>query len=201
MSDGLYSGLRFRTFNVLDDFSREALAIEIDTSLPSRRLVRLFEQLKAERTLRDILRTDKSPEFLGDAFTDWCRYNGVLLDYIEPGKLNQNAYIQRFNRSYRQEVLDTWLFRDLEEAREISWAWMLEYNEERDHDSLGDSHPARSYIKPKVLLLQCLVDREGYGGACAANQRLPWAFSQPYQMRDADFGGSADQPEILALER
>lgn len=144
MSDGLYSGLRFRTFNVLDDFKRESLAIEIDTSLPSRRLVRVFEQLKAERGLPDILRTDSGPEFLGEAFTDWCRYNGILLDYIEPGKLNQNAYIERFSRSYRQEVLDTWLFRDLDEVREISWAWMLEYNEERDHDSLNGRTPTEA---------------------------------------------------------
>ena len=107
MSDGLYSGLRFRTFNVLDDFNRESLAIEISTSLPSRWLVRVFEQLKAERGLPDILRTDNGPEFLGEAFTDWCRYNGILLDCIEPGKPNQNAYIERFNRSCRQEVLDT----------------------------------------------------------------------------------------------
>ena len=65
-----------------------------------------------------------------------------MIDYIEPGKPNQNAYIERFNRSYREEVLNTWLFRDLNEARELSWAWMLEYNEERDHDGLGGLTPA-----------------------------------------------------------
>ena len=127
MSDALYNGVRFRTFNVLDDFNREALAIEIDTSLPSRRLVRVFEQLKAERGLPDVLRTDNGPEFLGEAFVEWCEANGILIDYIEPGKPNQNAYIERFNRSYREEVLDAWLFRDLDEVRELSWAWMLEY--------------------------------------------------------------------------
>ena len=144
MSDALYHGVRFRTFNVLDDFNREALAIEIDTSLPSTRLVRVFEQLKAERGLPHVLRTDNGPEFLGEAFTDWCKENGVMIDYIEPGKPNQNAYIERFNRSYRTEVLDTWLFRDLDEVREITWAWMLEYNEERDHDSLGGLTPAEA---------------------------------------------------------
>jgi len=66
----------------------------------------------------------------------------LMIDYIEPGKPNQNAYIERFNRSYRTEVLDTWLFHDLDEVREMSWAWMLEYNEERDHDSLGGRTPA-----------------------------------------------------------
>ena len=142
VSDALYNDVRFRTFNVLDDFNREALAIEVDTSLPSARLVRVLEQLKAERGLPDVLRTDNGPEFLGEVFTQWCADNGVLIDYIEPGKPNQNAYIERFNRTYREEVLNTWLFGSLDEVREISWAWMLEYNEERDHDSLGGLTPA-----------------------------------------------------------
>lgn len=150
MSDALCNGVRFRTFNVLDDFNREALAIEIDTSLPSQRLVRVFEQLKAERGLPDVLRTDNGPEFLGAAFVSWCEANGVLIDYIEPGKPNQNAYIERFNRSYREEVLDTWLFRHLDEVREISWAWMLEYNEERDHDGLGGLTPDEALQQARV---------------------------------------------------
>ncbi len=68
--------------------------------------------------------------------------HGILIDYVEPGKPNQNAYIERFNRSYREEILDTWVFRDLNEVRELSWAWMIEYNEERDHDGLGGFTPA-----------------------------------------------------------
>jgi putative transposase len=145
MSDGLYNGTRFRTFNVLDDFNREVLAIEIDTSLPSARLVRVFEQLKKERGLPDVLRTDNGPEFLGEVFVEWCKANGIFIAYIEPGEPNQNAYIERFNRSYRTEVLDTWLFTNLAEAREITWAWMLEYNEERDHDSLNGKTPDEVY--------------------------------------------------------
>ncbi|MEM9301881.1 MAG: IS3 family transposase [Pseudomonadota bacterium] len=150
MSDALYSGLRFRTFNVLDDFNREALRIEIDTSLPSLRLVRVFEQLKEERGLPDVLRTDNGPEFLGEAFVEWCKVNGVLIDYIEPGKPNQNAFIERFNRTYREEVLDTWLFRNLDEVREITWAWMLEYNEERDHDGLNGMTPAEALQQARL---------------------------------------------------
>ena len=115
----------------------ELQAIEIDTSLPSTRLIRVFEQLQAERGLLDVLRTDNGPEFLGEIFIRWCDAHGMFIDYIEPGKPNQNAYIERFNRSYRNQVLDTWLFRNLTEAREMTWAWMIEYNEERDHDSLG----------------------------------------------------------------
>lgn len=150
MSDALANGVRFRTFNVLDDFNREALAIEIDTSLPSLRLVRVFEQLKAERGLPDVLRTDNGPEFLGETFVSWCAANGILIDYIEPGKPNQNAYIERFNRSYRAEVLDAWLFRTLDEVRELTWAWLLEYNEERDHDGLGGLTPAEALQQARV---------------------------------------------------
>jgi len=150
MSDALYNGVRFRSFNVLDDFNREALTIEIDTSLPSQRLVRVFEQLKAERSLPDVLRTDNGPEFLGEVFVSWCEANGILIDYIEPGKPNQNAYIEGFNRSYRDEVLDTWLFRNLDEVCELSWAWMIEYNEERDHDGLGGLTPAEALLRARV---------------------------------------------------
>ena len=113
MSDALYRGPRFRTFNVLDDFNREALAIEIDTSLTSLRLIRVLEQLAEERGLPDTLRTDNGPEFLGTEFVEWCTDNGVFIDYIEPGRPNQNAYIERFNRTYRTEVLDVYLFASL----------------------------------------------------------------------------------------
>jgi putative transposase len=151
MSDALYCGVRFRTFNVLDDFNRELLAIEIDTSLPGERLVRVFEQLRDSRGLPDMLRTDNGPEFLGERFSGWCEEHGIFIDYIEPGKPNQNAYIERFNRSYRNEVLNVWLFRNLDEVREMTWHWMLEYNEERDHDSLGGLTPAEVLAKADVL--------------------------------------------------
>jgi putative transposase len=151
MSDALYGGTRFRTFNVLDDFNREALAIEIDTSLTGERLVRVFEQLEEVRDLPDKLRTDNGPEFLGQVFTQWCHDHGIFIDYIEPGKPNQNAYIERFNRTYRNEVLDTWLFRNLDEVREITWHWMREYNEERDHDSLGGLTPSGALERASVL--------------------------------------------------
>ena len=75
---------------------------------------------------------------------------GFLIDYIEPGKPNQNAFIERFNRSYRAEVLDTWLFRNLDEVRELGWAWTLEYNEERDHDRLGGLTPAEVLYNARI---------------------------------------------------
>ena len=95
MADALACGRRFRTFNVVDDFNREILHIEIDTSISSTRLVRIFEQLKRERGLPQVLRTDNGPEFVGMPFAEWAKANGMAIRYIQPGKPNQNAYIER----------------------------------------------------------------------------------------------------------
>jgi len=141
MSDALACGRRFRTFNVTDDFNREALHIEIDTSLTSLRLIRVFEQLQRERTLPQVLRTDNGPEFLGEEFVQWAKAQGMAIQYIQPGKPNQNAFIERFNRTFREEVLDQYLFARLDDVREAAWWWMIEYNEQRPHDSLGGLTP------------------------------------------------------------
>lgn len=141
VADALYNGRRFRTFNVVDDFNREALAIEIDISITSERLVRVFRRIQAERPLPQVLRTDNGPEFLGETFTQWAKQAGMAIRYIQPGKPNQNAYIERFNRTYRDELLDQHLFASLEDVREATYWWMIEYNEQRPHDSLGDLTP------------------------------------------------------------
>ncbi|MBW8811557.1 MAG: IS3 family transposase, partial [Lysobacter sp.] len=141
MSDALICGRRFRTFNVVDDFNRQALHIEVDTSITSERLIRIFERLRQDRGLPQVLRTDNGPEFLGEAFTQWAKAHGMAIQYIQPGKPNQNAYVERFNRTLRDEVLDQHLFARLDDVREAIYWWMIEYNEERPHDSLGDLTP------------------------------------------------------------
>ena len=138
VSDALACGRRFRTFNVVDDFNREALHIEVDTSITSQRLVRIFEQLQCDHGLPQVLRTDNGPEFLGEVFVQWAKHHGMAIQYIQPGKPNQNAYIERFNRTFREEVLDQHLFLRLEDVREATYWWMIEYNEQRPHDSLED---------------------------------------------------------------
>ena len=141
MSDALLNGRRFRTFNVVDDFNRQALHIEIDTSITSIRLVRIFERLKSEQGLPQVLRTDNGPEFLGESFTHRAKNAGMAIKYIQPGKPNQNAYIERFNRTYREELLNQHLFLSLADVREATHWWMIEYNEDHPHDALGDLTP------------------------------------------------------------
>ena len=154
MSDALYEGRRYRTFNVIDDFNREALAIEIDTSITGKRLIRVFERLRDNRELPDVLRVDNGPEFLSGDFVTWAESNGMMIHYIQPGEPNQNAYIERFNRTYREEVLNLYLFRNLQEVRDITYWWMIGYNEERPHDSLDDLTPAEyiaNYVENSTL--------------------------------------------------
>ena len=106
ISDALACGRRFRTVNVIDDFNRQSVHIEIDTSINSARLVRIFEQIKRDQGLAKIIRTDNGPEFLGEAFKQWSTDNDVVLQHIQPSKPNQNAFIERFNRTFREDVLD-----------------------------------------------------------------------------------------------
>jgi putative transposase len=115
--------------------------IEIDTSITSARLVRIFEQIWRERPLPQVLRTDNGPEFLGEAFVQWAKRHGMAIQYIQPGKPNQNAFIERFNRTFRDEVLDQHLFLRLEDVREATWRFLIDYNEHRPHDSLGGLTP------------------------------------------------------------
>ena len=105
MSDMLYTGKRFRTFNVIDDFNREVIHIEVDTSITGRRLIRVFERLRLERGLPDVLRVDSGPEFLSGEFVIRAESAGMMIRYIQPGEPNQNAYIERFNRTYRMNCL------------------------------------------------------------------------------------------------
>lgn len=142
MADTLYGGRRFRTFNVLDEGVREALAIEVDTSLPAERVIRSLEQLRDWRGLPQAIRCDNGPEYTAQALVDWCQQHRVELRYIQPGKPNQNAYIERFNKSYRTEVLDAHLFEDLDQVRDITDTWLQSYNEERPHESLGNLPPS-----------------------------------------------------------
>ncbi len=141
MGDTLYNARSYRIFNVLDEGNREALAIEVDVSLPSERVVAVLDQLVAIHGAPRRLRCDNGPEFLAETLRAWCEQHGIEQRFIQPGKPNQNAYIERFNRSYRNEILNAWIFTSLDEVRELSEAWRVRYNTEWSHDSLGDVPP------------------------------------------------------------
>jgi len=147
MSGALWSGRRFRTLNALNEGVREGLAIEVDTNPPAKRVVRVLERLGEARGLRLALRTDNGPEFIAQGLVDWCQARGIAMRYIQPGKPDQNAYIERFNRTVRDEVLNAYVFEDLDQVREITSAWLRTYNEERPHEALGSLPPARFRAK------------------------------------------------------
>ncbi len=141
MHDALVCGRRFRTFNVVDDFNREALSIEIDLNLPALRVVRVLDRIAANRGYPVMLRMDNGPEFISLALAEWAEQHAVKLEFIQPGKPTQNAFIERFNRTYRTEILDFYLFRTLNKVREIIERWLTEYNSERPHESLNNLTP------------------------------------------------------------
>jgi putative transposase len=139
MSDALWAERRFRTFNVVDDFNREVLAIEMDFNLPAARVVRTLERIAADRGYPLKLRLDNGPELISVTLADWAEEHGVMLEFIKPDKPMQNGFIERFNRSYREAVLDMFVFHTLHDVREQTEKWIKEYNEERPHKSLGPS--------------------------------------------------------------
>lgn len=141
MSDALLDGRKIRTLNILDDFNREVLAIEVDTSLPAQRVVRTLEQLVHWRGYPQRIRIDNGPEFISTRLAQWAQLHHVQLNFIRPGCPAQNAYIERFNRTYRNEVLDFYLFRTLQEVRTLTQRWMHAYNHDRPHDALGGLTP------------------------------------------------------------
>jgi putative transposase len=143
MRDGLYGGRIFRTINVIDEADRGGLGIEAAVSIPARRVIRFLEQLIAVYGKPAAFRCDNGPGFISQAFTDWCKDQGIEIRFIQPGKPDQNAFTERFNRSYRNEVLDAHLFDSISQVQEITDDWLRRYNEIRPHDVLGSLPPAR----------------------------------------------------------
>ena len=141
MCDSLTDGRKFRLLNIIDDFNRESLAIEVDTSLSALRVIRVLEALIAQRGKPANIRTDNGPEFISHRLRQWCEDNTIMLQYIQPGKPMQNAYIERKNGSIRRELLNAYLLYSLAEVRTMSAEWRMDYNSERPHKSLGYLSP------------------------------------------------------------
>ena len=141
MTDTLYDGRRFRTVNVIDEGNREALAIEVNPSLPSVRVIALLEELIAQHGRPQAIRCDNGPEFTSGALTTWSQARGITMQYIQPGKPSQNALMERFNRTYRHEILDAYVFESLADVRDVTTDFLQNYNTRRPHASLGRVPP------------------------------------------------------------
>jgi len=143
VSDGLVDGRRLRCLNIVDDFTKECLAIEVDTSLPGHRVVAVLERLAELRGLPQSVTVDNGPEFAGKALDEWAYSQGLQLSFIQPGKPQQNAYIESFNGKFRDECLNEHWFISMRHARQVIEEWRQEYNGKRPHSSLGYLTPNR----------------------------------------------------------
>ena len=148
MTETLYDGRRVRLLTMMDEGNREGLDIVMGLSVPSRRVTRALDELVAIHGCPSAIRVDNGPEFTAQSFVDWCTEHGVAIHYIQPGKPDQNAYIERFNRSYRTEVLNAHLFESVAELRALTDSWLRIYNRERPHDSLGRVPPLTFLPRP-----------------------------------------------------
>jgi putative transposase len=156
VSDTLAWGRRIRLFTVVDVFTREALAIEVDTSLPGGRVVRVLERLALQRGVPDEIVLDNGPELAGKALDQWAYERGVWLRFIEPGKPIQNAFVESFQGRLRDECLDRHWFLGLGDARHTVEAWRQDYNQARPHSALGYRPPAefRRFFEETAIMRQ-----------------------------------------------
>jgi putative transposase len=145
MSDSLADGRSLRTFNVIDDYNREALAIDVDLSMPSLRVIRSLEQVIEWRGKPAAIRCDNGPEYISGELVTWANKHRITILYIQPGKPTQNAYVERFNRTARHEWLDLHMFESVEQAQELATNWLWLYNNERPNMAIGG-------VPPKQLL-------------------------------------------------
>ena len=143
MADQLEDGRSFRTLNVLDDFNREGLGIEVDISLPALRVIRTLERIIEWRGRPLNIRVDNGPENASVALQSWASKRGIGLTYIQPGKPQQNAYVERYNRTVRHEWLGQYIFQTIEEAQDYATRWLWTYNNERPNMAIGGITPAQ----------------------------------------------------------
>lgn len=141
MHDTLSNGRKVRILNIIDDYNRQALCVEADYSHSGISVSHALTRLITLHGKPIQIRCDNGPEFISHALADYCQNQHIKLQYIQPGKPTQNAYIERFNRSFREDILDAYLFSTLQELQELSWEWMNDYNQNHPHQSLNYQSP------------------------------------------------------------
>jgi putative transposase len=141
VADSIVTGRRFRALTIVDDYSRECPAIEVDTSLGGIRVVGVLERLADIRGLPEVITLDNGPEFAGKALDEWAYRRGIKLNFIRPGKPVENAFAESFNGRLRDECLNTHWFMSVKHAREVIESWRLDYNEVRPHSALKGKSP------------------------------------------------------------
>ena len=141
MNDVLTNQRKFRTLNVIDDFNREAIAIEVAHSMPAVRVTRILEQVICEQGKPKCIRVDNGPEFISKEFSTWCKDNHIEIRYTQPGRPMQNGYIERFNRSFRESILGAYLFDDITQVQLLAEEWVNDYNSKRPHEALEGKTP------------------------------------------------------------
>ena len=143
MSDSLQNGRHFRTFNVIDDYNREGLCVDADFSLPTEKVIRTLERIIEWRGKPAAIRCDNGPEYISQKLVDWANFQKITLIYTQPGKPTQNAYIERFNRTVREELLSNYLFETIDDVQIYSTKWLWSYNNERPHSAIGSVPPCQ----------------------------------------------------------
>lgn len=141
MHDQLSDGRSYRLLNVIDDFNREALAIEVDFSLPAERVIRTLDNIIEWRGKPKVIRSDNGPEYISGLLVTWAEKQGIRLEYIEPGNPQQNAYVERYNRTVRYDWLNQYLFESIEQVRYDATQWLWTYNHERPNMALDGMTP------------------------------------------------------------
>lgn len=141
MHDQLEDGRSFRLLNVIDDFNREGLGIEVDLSLPSERVKRALEQIIEWRGKPKQIRCDNGPEYISGLLAEWAKNQEIKLSFIQPGNPQQNAYVERYNRTVRYDWLNHYIFSSINEVQEQATHWLWTYNNERPNMAIGGITP------------------------------------------------------------